>query len=367
MSDGEQNSGGGVKEHENVDVNESRLKYQRKREQLLREEAEAKKHASFSESDEEADRAGDDYRPYIPLKQRRKEKLYRRGLLQQVLQPKGGDGSDGDGSDSSAGMPKWKKAKKDEEPMTLLDQHSALKKQALEEPPTETEAEKQLKEEDKLLESVAPGIALMAASELAQGIEYTESIKTGWRPPRHVLAQTDEEHTAFRRRMGIVAEGDNIPPPLRSFEEMKFPKAILDGLKAKGIETPTAIQMQALPAALSGRDVIGIAFTGSGKTLVFSLPLIMFCLEQEIAIPFSQGEGPYGLIVVPSRELAKQIQDVIDHFFEQLAKAGLPRLRSAICIGGMPVKEQADTIRRYPIILFYSLNFPVSNNKSWTE
>ncbi len=51
---------------------------------------------------------------------------------------------------------------------------------------------------------------------------------------------------------------------------------------------------------LSGRDLIGIAFTGSGKTLVFVLPLTMFCLEQEVALPFMSGEGPYGLIVVPS-------------------------------------------------------------------
>ena len=45
---------------------------------------------------------------------------------------------------------------------------------------------------------------------------------------------------------------------------------------------------------LSGRDMIGIAFTGSGKTLVFVLPLIMFCLEQEMKIPFLSNEGPYG-------------------------------------------------------------------------
>lgn len=49
-----------------------------------------------------------------------------------------------------------------------------------------------------------------------------------------------------------------------------------------------------------GRDMIGIAFTGSGKTLVFTLPLVMFCLEQEKKIPFTMGEGPYGLIVCPS-------------------------------------------------------------------
>jgi len=46
---------------------------------------------------------------------------------------------------------------------------------------------------------------------------------------------------------------------------------------------------------LSGRDMIGIAFTGSGKTLVFVLPLLMFCLEQEIKLPFKPNEGPYGI------------------------------------------------------------------------
>lgn len=48
-----------------------------------------------------------------------------------------------------------------------------------------------------------------------------------------------------------------------------------------------------LPCSLMGRDMIGIAFTGSGKTLVFTLPLVMFCLEQEKKIPFTMGEGPY--------------------------------------------------------------------------
>lgn len=45
---------------------------------------------------------------------------------------------------------------------------------------------------------------------------------------------------------------------------------------------------------LSGRDLIGIAFTGSGKTLVFVLPILMFCLEQEHKLPFAKDEGPYG-------------------------------------------------------------------------
>ena len=61
---------------------------------------------------------------------------------------------------------------------------------------------------------------------------------------------------------------------------MRFPGPILDTLKKKGIERPTPIQVQGMPVALSGRDMIGIAFTGSGKTLVFSLPMIMVALEQ---------------------------------------------------------------------------------------
>jgi len=52
---------------------------------------------------------------------------------------------------------------------------------------------------------------------------------------------------------------------------------------------------------------IGIAYTGSGKTLVFVLPIVMFALEQETRLPFVANEGPYGLIVCPSRELAKQV------------------------------------------------------------
>jgi ATP-dependent RNA helicase DDX41 len=53
----------------------------------------------------------------------------------------------------------------------------------------------------------------------------------------------------------------------------------------------------------------------------------MFSLEQEKRLPFTSNEGPYGLIVVPSRELAKQIQENIDYFAEHLVKAGMPEIR----------------------------------------
>lgn len=95
-------------------------------------------------------------------------------------------------------------------------------------------------------------------------------------------------------------EGESIPPPIRSFAEMCLPRVVVEELASRGIVKPTPIQMQGLPAVLSGRDMIGIAFTGSGKTMVFALPILMFSLDQESKIPFLPSEGPYGLILGPS-------------------------------------------------------------------
>ena len=127
---------------------------------------------------------------------------------------------------------------------------------------------------------------------------------------------------------------------------MKVPDCIIDHLKAKGIQAPTPIQMQGLPTAFSGRDMIGIAFTGSGKTLTFSLPLILFAVEAERRLPFEQGEGPVGLIVCPSRELARQTYDSITAMAEALEYGGYARIRTLLCIGGIHMSEQSHVLRR---------------------
>lgn len=89
-----------------------------------------------------------------------------------------------------------------------------------------------------------------------------------------------------------------------------------------------------------------IFILGSGKTNTFVLPLIMFCLEQELSLRFDRGEGPFGLIIVPSRELAKQIYDVIEWLLMAIEDDGQPRLRTGLAIGGMPLKDQAKTFER---------------------
>ena len=76
----------------------------------------------------------------------------------------------------------------------------------------------------------------------------------------------------IRKLAGISVEGEDVPPPIGTFKDMKFPSCVLKALKSKKINKPMLIRMQSSPAIL----------TGSGKTLVFTLPLFMFCLEPEM-------------------------------------------------------------------------------------
>ncbi|KAL2518313.1 DEAD-box ATP-dependent RNA helicase 35 [Abeliophyllum distichum] len=127
---------------------------------------------------------------------------------------------------------------------------------------------------------------------------------------------------------------------------MRFPEPILKKLKVKGIIQPTPIQVQGFPVILSGRDMIGIAFTGSGKTLVFVLPLIMIALQEEVMMPIAPGERPFGLIICPSRELARQTYEVVELFLELMREAGYLELRSLLCIGGVDMKSQLDVVKK---------------------
>lgn len=278
----------------------------------------------------------DNYVPYVPVKERKKEELLKLGKLNQIKDEVLKSSS----NDKDEDEENWGRKSN----ISLLDQHTELKKMA--EAKKESAMERQLKEEEKILESVAEKKALMGVAELAKGIQYEDPLKTSWRPPGCVLCLGEDRHESVRRKHRILVEGDDPPPPLLSFEDMKFPRGILSGLKAKGITKPTPIQIQGLPTVLSGRDMIGIAFTGSGKTLVFILPLIMFCLEQETRMPFIKNEGPYGLIICPSRELAKQTHDIIQHYTGVLQKHGSPQIRSVLAIGGVPVSESLEVISR---------------------
>lgn len=228
--------------------------------------------------------------------------------------------------------------------VSLLEQHKELQEAA--EKSMETKLEMRRKEEARILASVQETTGLMSVEEVAKGVVYTDPIKTSWKPPRHILAMPLERHKRVCKKHNIEMEGDDLTPPLKRFVDMKLAPCVVKSLLEKGIKAPSPIQMAGIPAILSGRDLIGIAYTGSGKTLVYVLPLIMFCLEQEVELPFDGGEGPYGLIICPSRELAKQIHETIEYYCEGMRRQGLPTLRTALAIGGVPTNEAMDVIRR---------------------
>ena len=95
------------------------------------------------------------------------------------------------------------------------------------------------------------------------------------------------------------------PRPCVSFAHFGFDQQLLGVIQKSEFTQPTPIQAQAVPTVLSGRDVIGIAKTGSGKTAAFLWPLLVHTMDQP---ELKEGEGPIGLICAPTRELCQQVR-----------------------------------------------------------
>jgi len=72
-------------------------------------------------------------------------------------------------------------------------------------------------------------------------------VRSSWTAPRYILAMAEERHENIRLKLRILVEGEEIPPPLKTFREMKLNKGIMAGLYQKGIKKPTPIQVQGIP------------------------------------------------------------------------------------------------------------------------
>ncbi len=92
---------------------------------------------------------------------------------------------------------------------------------------------------------------------------------------------------------------------MKSFEELKLTKPILRALEEAGFERPTPIQERIYPVARSGQDIIGIAQTGTGKTLAYLIPIL-------IKLHYAQGQHPRALVIVPTRELVVQVCESVE-------------------------------------------------------
>ncbi|WP_440446518.1 DEAD/DEAH box helicase [Nocardia amamiensis] len=123
--------------------------------------------------------------------------------------------------------------------------------------------------------------------------------------------------------------------PTVTFADLGLPAVLVQALRRDGIETPFPIQAATLPDVLAAKDVLGRGPTGSGKTLAFGLPM----LTRLAGAPAKPGR-PRGLVLVPTRELAAQIERALD---EPALALGL---RVASVVGGAPIKRQADRLAR---------------------
>jgi len=153
------------------------------------------------------------------------------------------------------------------------------------------------------------------------------------------MSRSEQQVHAFRKEKEIKVFADcpsKIPRPVESFDEANFPGYILKELANAGFLKPTPIQCQGWPMALSGQDVIGIARTGSGKTLTFLLPAIVHINAQPLLKP---GDGPIILILAPTRELACQIKGEADKF------GYTSRIKNTCVYGGASKRDQARDLR----------------------
>lgn len=153
------------------------------------------------------------------------------------------------------------------------------------------------------------------------------------------LADISEDDVAILRAEleNITVNGNDIPKPVLKWSQCGFSAQILDVIRDMGFEKPTPIQSQTLPAIMSGRDTIGIAKTGSGKTVAYLLPMFRHIKDQR---PLENLEGPIGLVLAPTRELATQIHRECKPYIKAL------NLRAVCAYGGAPIKDQIAELKR---------------------
>lgn len=162
-------------------------------------------------------------------------------------------------------------------------------------------------------------------------IEYEAFDKDFYEEKPSISGMSEQEVVEYRKSLNIRISGFDVPRPVKTFDDCGFPSPLMTAIKKQGYEKPTNIQCQALPIVLSGRDIIGIAKTGSGKTAAFVLPMIVHIVDQP---ELDKGEGPIGVICAPTRELAQQI------YLEARKFAKPYGVRVSAVYGGMSKLEQ---------------------------
>ncbi|XXG63350.1 hypothetical protein AAC387_Pa05g1562 [Persea americana] len=151
---------------------------------------------------------------------------------------------------------------------------------------------------------------------------------------------TERDWRIFREDFNISYKGSRIPRPMRSWAESRLGTELLRAVEKAGYKTPSPIQMAAIPLGLQQRDVIGIAETGSGKTAAFVLPMLTYISRLPPMSEDNEAEGPYAVVMAPTRELAQQIEDETVKFAHYLG------IKVVSIVGGQSIEEQGFKLRQ---------------------
>ena len=168
-------------------------------------------------------------------------------------------------------------------------------------------------------------------------IEYPPFDKELYRPHPTIRMMSEAEIAAYRSELDLTCTGFDVPAPIKLFEHAGLPRELLHCVKRRGFDAPTPIQCQSLPVALSGRDAIGVAATGSGKTAAYLLPAITHCLAQPA---LQRGDGPIALVLCPTHELCEQIVQEARKLIKPLG------LRACGLFGGVGKFEQYKELKQ---------------------
>lgn len=170
-------------------------------------------------------------------------------------------------------------------------------------------------------------------------IEYIPFRKDFYHESQSVKDLTEEEVQDLRGQLdGIKVKGSNCPRPVWLWSQLGLSSSIMSLIEEKlEYAKPTPIQSQALPAIMSGRDVLSIAKTGSGKTMAFVLPLLRHIQEQP---SLAKGDGPIALLLSPTRELALQIFKQLSYFTKKVG------ISACCCYGGSSIELQIAELKK---------------------
>ncbi len=131
---------------------------------------------------------------------------------------------------------------------------------------------------------------------------------------------------------------DSVSIAPTGFDQFQLHQALVRGIRTAGFKTPWPIQVETIPAGLKGRDVLGLAHTGTGKTAAFALSLLNRLLKEP-------GKGPRALLLAPTRELATQIAEEIRTLSQ------FTRIKMTTIYGGVSMHNQVRALRQRPEIV----------------